>query len=79
MSENPWRYFTTVDPGCIVRTRPGSPSRYYIDYNDGYEDCDLAFEWWDKAAMSSRESFREITEEEASAIVGGRPWDEVKS
>lgn len=72
--ENPWRYFTTADPGCVVRTKPGEQSRYYLANNDGHESCELDFEWWNKAAQCG-DIFREITESEAAEILGGKcPW-----
>ena len=76
------RYFTVIDDLYIVRTRLGALSRCYFNDNGKCKVLrkfprEFDFEWWDKAVRNIN-IFREVTEAEAAAILGGKPWEDKK-
>lgn len=78
-AENPWRYFHEPWGCAVIRVRRGCFAwRYHADgryYEITVED-QRTLESWESWISLSNPSISELTEDEAAAIVGGRPWEE---
>ena len=78
-SENPWRYFHEPWNNAVVRVRRNATAWRYHCGGDDYEIDEpdqMRLDFWDSWVRISVATISEITEAEAVAILGGKPWSD---
>lgn len=68
-NDNPWRYFRKDGDNNIRRVRHGEEGTMFLSNGSAEYVQDL--DWY----LKKPTSFQEITEAEAAAILGGKPWE----
>ena len=66
---NPWRYFRKDGDNNIRRVRHGEEGIMFR--KDGGAEYVEDLDWY----LAKTNAFPEITEDEAAAILGGKPWE----